>query len=93
MMGQAWRVYLTQLPTKEDFKALIMEVKDTHHSEIANMRQDLKAIADRVESLEEVHDTARRYTSQLQAHVSAQTKVFRETQRHLEDLYNEVAAG
>lgn len=43
-------------------------------------------IADRVELIESAHDDIRHYASQFQSHVLAQTKVLRETSRHLEDV-------
>lgn len=52
------------------------------------MRQDLKAIVDRVETIEGEHRGTRQYTSQLQAHAPAQSKVICKTRRHLEDLDN-----
>lgn len=45
-----WRFYLKHLPTKNDIRALIAEVKETCRSKIATMRQDLKMVADRVDS-------------------------------------------
>lgn len=87
MAEPEWRTYLWHIPTKEDFKTLITEVKDTCRAKIAIMRHDLKTIADRVESLEEAHDATQHCNSQLQLHASAYT-FLRETCCHLEDLGN-----
>lgn len=45
-------------------------------------------VAERVDSLEKGHDATRRYTSQLQSQVLAQSRALRDTRRHLEDLDN-----
>lgn len=83
-----WRSYLSHLPTKEDFKTLLAEVKDTCRTEIASIRQDLTAIADRVDALETAHDSTRSYVAELQTHSSVQATALKETRRHLEDLDN-----
>lgn len=61
--------YLRYLPTKEKFKNVIVEVKDTC----------LTTIADRVESLEEAHDSTRHFASQLQQNAFIHTKALKET--------------
>lgn len=70
--GQDWCTYLSHLPTKEGFKALISEVKHTCWSEIATMRQDLKVMAYRVDSLKTMMLID--YASQLRSQVLTQTK-------------------
>lgn len=83
-----WAHLLRQLPTKEDFRALVAEVKEACKIEIAAVRQDLRQVSDRVESLESEHDLTRRHISQLQAHVSSQEALLQDTRLHLEDLDN-----
>lgn len=53
------------------FKALISEVKEACRAKIATVRQDLKQIADRVEALEEEHNSTRRYISQIQQNITS----------------------
>lgn len=83
-----WTRFLRRLPTKEDFQSLVAEVKETCKKEITAIRQDLKHVADRVETLEGDHDETRQYVSQLQTHISAQEKLLYDTRLHLEDLDN-----
>lgn len=63
---EVWRAYTRHLSSKEDFKLMMADMKETLKSEIAVMRQDVKAIANRVDQKEEAHDDLRRYTAQLQ---------------------------
>lgn len=86
--GRGWSRYLRQLPTKDDFKTLVAEVKEACKIEIAAIRQDLGQVTGRVDSLEADHDSTRRYVSQLQAHISAQDCLLQDTRLHLEDLDN-----
>lgn len=83
-----WRSYVRHLPTKEDFKNLLAEVKDTCRTAIASIRQDLTTITNRVDALEETHDSTKSYVMELQQHSSASVRALRETRRHLEDLDN-----
>lgn len=43
-----WARYLRHLPTKDDFKTLVAEVKEACEKEITAIRQDLKQVSDRV---------------------------------------------
>lgn len=83
-----WLQALRQLPTKEYFKILVSEVREACKAEIANVRQDLKQVSERVEALEGEHDTTRKYVSQLKTHIASQDKMLQETRLHLEDLDN-----
>lgn len=83
-----WVRFLSRLPTKEDFKVLVAEVKEACKVEIAAVRQDLRHVSERVDSLETEHDLTRRYISQLQTHVSSQEALLQDTQLHIEDLDN-----
>lgn len=76
-------------PTKDDFKALNAEVKETCRAEIATVRQDLKEATDRIETLEDDHDATRRYVLQLQLNVSSKGKQLCDVCRHLKDIDNQ----
>lgn len=54
-----WRTYITQLPTRDEFKAFMADMKETFKSEIAKVRQEIKAISEREELVEEVHEDIR----------------------------------
>lgn len=81
-----WRTYLRHLPSKDDLKTMLTDVKETFKSEIASMRQDIKDVAGRVEMMEEAHEDIREFTSQLYQYALTQT--LRESRQHLEDLNN-----
>lgn len=85
---RGWAQYLRQLPTKDDFKSLVAEVKEACKTEITALRKDLKHVSDRVETLETDHDDTRRYVTQLQSHITAQDKFLNDTRSHLEDIDN-----
>ncbi|XP_069593107.1 uncharacterized protein [Ranitomeya imitator] len=86
--SQDWQSILASLPSKEDFKILISEVKDICRAEIANVRQDLQHLNGRIEALEEEHDSTRKHMTEIHQLVSSQQKVMEEMQSHLEDLDN-----
>lgn len=52
-MPTSWQSYLQAIPTKEDFKQLIEDVKSTCRTEIQALPTDHKHLADRVEVAEE----------------------------------------
>lgn len=79
---------LSQIPTKEDFRVLISEVKDTCRAEIASIRQDLQHVSNRVEGLEEAHDSTRAYIAQLHRTIVAQSEFMGDMHNHVEDLDN-----
>lgn len=43
--GSDWREYMKHLPTREDFKILMVDMKETFRSEMAALRHDVKAVA------------------------------------------------
>lgn len=88
MEDSDWPMYVRQLPTRDDFKALKADMKETFKSELVTVCQEVKAIADRVELMEEAHDDTRRYTSQLYKYALVQAQTIQETHRYLEDLDN-----
>lgn len=57
-----WCTYIRHLPTKDDLKAMLTDIKETFTSEIASMSQDIKDVACRVELVEEAHADIRDFT-------------------------------
>lgn len=49
----SWQSYLQAIPTKENFKQLIEDVKSTSRAEIQTLHANFKHFADRVEMAEE----------------------------------------
>lgn len=68
-----WRTYIRQLSTRDEFRALMSDMKETFKSETATVHQEVKAILDRVELVDEAQEDISNYTSQLHQHVIAQT--------------------
>lgn len=58
-----WHTYIRLLPSKADFQAMMSGIDKTFKSDIAIMCQDIKAIAGRVELVEEAKEDMRNYTS------------------------------
>lgn len=54
-----WRTYIRYLPSNDDLKDMLSDIKDTVKSEIASMRQDFKDMATRIEM---VQDDMREFT-------------------------------
>lgn len=75
------RIYIRQLPTSDGFRALMTDMKEIFH-------QEVKAIVDRVQLLEEAQEDIRGYTTLLHKHALVQAQAIRESCCHLEDLDN-----
>lgn len=83
-----WCTYIRHLPTRTKFKDMMADIKETFKSEIAIMRQYIKAVASRVDLIEETLKGIKTYNSQPHHHVLAQAQALCESRRHLEDLDN-----
>lgn len=78
-----------QLPSKNDFKTLISEIREACGTKISAVRCYLQHIKSRVETLENDHDATGSYITQLHLTVVSQSNAMRDMQRHLEDLDNQ----
>lgn len=58
-----WRTNMWHLPTKDDLKAMLTDIKETYQLEIASVRQHIKDVAGRVEMVEEAQDDIREFAS------------------------------
>lgn len=83
-----WHSYLQAMPTKEDFRQLIEDVKSTCRSEIQVLQSDLKHLADRVEMAKEEIQETKLAVHRAQPQGVDHCTLLRDMQRHLEDLDN-----
>lgn len=67
-----WRTYMRHLPTKDNLKTMLTDVKENFKSEIASMRQDIKDVGSRVETVEDPQEEVRELTSQLHQYALTQ---------------------
>lgn len=84
----SWRDYVRCMPTKQDFRMLIQEVRDTSRTEISMLRTDLHQLSTKVASLEEETCDTKIELSQIHDRLTSQASTLRNFQRHLEDLDN-----
>lgn len=83
-----WQTYLQAIPTKEDFRQLIEDVKSTCRSEIQVLQSGLKHLADRVEMAEEEIQETKLAVHRTQLQGADHHTMLRDMQRHVEDLDN-----
>lgn len=76
------------MPTKEDFKQLIADVKCTCRSEIQMLQSGLKHLADRVEMAKEEIQETKLAVHRTQLQGADHRNLLRDMQRHIEDLDN-----
>lgn len=60
-----WRSYMRHLPTIDDLKAMLTDVKETFKSQIASMRQDIREVAGKVEIIEEAQEDIKGFVSHV----------------------------
>lgn len=84
----SWWDYVRCMPTKQGFRMLIQEVRDTCRSEIGMLRTDLQHLSTKVTPLEEDACDTKQELSQIHARLASQASILRDFQRHLEDLDN-----
>ncbi|XP_071987838.1 uncharacterized protein [Engystomops pustulosus] len=83
-----WHTHLQNLPTKEDFKSLITEVKEAFKSEISEVRRDIQCMTQKIDELETAQADSRRQISHTQHTLHSQSVALQDMARHLEDLDN-----
>ncbi|KAG8584414.1 hypothetical protein GDO81_008823 [Engystomops pustulosus] len=82
------RLSTSNLPTKEDFKSLIAEVKEAFRSEISEIRRDIQGMTQKIDHLEAEQADSRRQTTHTQHALHSQSVTLQDMARHLEDLDN-----
>lgn len=88
LMPPQWFSYLQAIPTKEDFKQLIADVKSTCRTEIQVLQTGLKHLADRMEMAEEEIQETKLAVHRTQLQGADHKVMLRDMQRHIEDLDN-----
>lgn len=83
-----WQAYLQAIPTKEDFRQLIEDVKSTCRTEIQVLQTGLKHLADRMEMAEEEIQETKLAVHRTQLQGADHREMLRDMQRHVEDLDN-----
>lgn len=84
----SWQDCLQAIPTKEDFRLLIEEVKSACRAEIQVIHTNLKHLSDRVEMAEEEIQETKLAVHRTQVQGADHHIMLRNMQRHLEDLDN-----
>ncbi|KAG8571259.1 hypothetical protein GDO81_011568 [Engystomops pustulosus] len=83
-----WHAHLQNLPTKEDFKSLIAEVKEAFRSEISEIRRDIQGMTQKIDHLEAGQADSRRQIAHTQHTLHSHSVTLQDMARHLEDLDN-----
>lgn len=84
----SWQDCFQAIPTKEDFKLLIEEVKSACRAEIQIIHTNLKHLSERMEMAEEEIQETRLAVHRTQIQGADHHLMLRNMQRHIEDLDN-----
>lgn len=83
-----WQSFLTHIPTKADFQALITEVRDACKSEICALRTDIQQMSQRMSDMDDERSVIKQNVHEVQTKYSVHANVIRDLQRQIEDLDN-----
>lgn len=78
----------SQHPTLQDLRAVANDIKDTFTAAMTDLRQELQAMAGRMQDVEQKTNVHNSVLRKVTATVSTHTMQLRDIQRHVEDLEN-----